>query len=164
MENKLNDQRFFRAVALLCKLSFSNTIRELEKSRNGKNYMERIEIQLNRLFNTTIFSIKPQPDPQPDPKPDPKPTSSQSSIKPVTSNTRDYSKNTQMTKSMSTKSLNSLHSLKLIRQNSKTRELMLSTQSFQIIPDMRPSYCAGARSPLIAPMFPTINDKQTTLR
>ena len=56
-KNKENDNGFFSAVVKLFGHALRKTIKALEAAEKGSEYMERVEIEIDRLFRTNVFNI-----------------------------------------------------------------------------------------------------------
>lgn len=54
--NQENDNGFFNAVIKLFSRALREPIKELEKEEKGKDYIERVEVEIDRLFKTTYLN------------------------------------------------------------------------------------------------------------
>ena len=54
--NKDNDNGFFNAVVKLFARALRNVVKELEEKEKGGEYMERVEVEIDRLFKTNVFN------------------------------------------------------------------------------------------------------------
>lgn len=54
--NKDNDNGFYNAIVKLFVFAMKKAIRDVEKANKGSEYMERVEIEVDRLFKTNVFN------------------------------------------------------------------------------------------------------------